>query len=80
MKAAMNIDMPMAKGIVDQEFLEKNNVVQKRRAVNPLGNFWKQNLNQIFKDFWGTVSEGVFVSASVLQVDSYEYSDKKAKN
>ena len=51
MKAAMNIDMPMAKGIVDQEFLEKNNVVQKRRAVNPLGNFWKQNLNQIFKDF-----------------------------
>ena len=51
MKVAMNIDMPMAKGIVDQEFLEKNNVVQNRRAVNPLGNFWQQNLNQIFKDF-----------------------------
>ena len=51
MKAAMNIDMPMAKGIVDQEFLESHNVVQNRRAADPLGNFWKQNLNQIFKDF-----------------------------
>ena len=55
MKVAMNIDMPMAKGIVDQEFLEKNNVVQNRRAVNPLGNFWQQNLNQIFKDFWASL-------------------------
>ena len=41
----------MAKGIVDEAFLEKNRVVTKRKNVNPLGNFWQQNLNQIFKDF-----------------------------
>ena len=40
MKVAMSIDLPMAKGIVDEEFLEKNKVVNNRRAVNPLGNFW----------------------------------------
>ena len=51
MQAAMNSNMPMAKGIVDTAFLEKNRVVKKRKAVNPLGNFWKQNLDQIFKDF-----------------------------
>lgn len=47
----MNIDMPMAKGIVNEAFLEKNRVVAKRKKVNPLGNFWQQNLDQIFKDF-----------------------------
>ena len=52
MQAAMNVDMPMAKGIVDDAFMEKNNVVTKRKAVNPLGNFWRQNLDLIFKDFW----------------------------
>ena len=51
MQAAMNIDMPMAKGIVDSAFLENNNVVKNRKAVNPLGNFWQQNLDEIFKDF-----------------------------
>lgn len=51
MQAAMNVDMPMAKGIVDDAFMEKNNVVTKRKAVNPLGNFWRQNLDLIFKDF-----------------------------
>ena len=45
MQMAMNSNMPMAKGIVDADFLEKNNVVQKRRAGNPLGNFWQQNLD-----------------------------------
>ena len=40
MQAAMNMDMPMAKGIVDNEFLENNNVVKNRKAVNPTGNFW----------------------------------------
>ena len=48
----MNINLPMAKGIVDEAFLEKNRVVAKRKNVNPLGNFWQQNLNHIFKDFW----------------------------
>ena len=47
----MNINMPMAKGIVDEAFLEKNKVVTKRKGVQPLGNFWNQNLDQIFKDF-----------------------------
>ena len=51
MQAAMNIDMPMAKGIVTDAFMEKNNLVTKRKGVNPLGNFWNQNLDQIFKDF-----------------------------
>jgi len=51
LEAAMNINMPMAKGIVDEAFLEKNRVVPKRKSVNPLGNFWHQNLDQIFKDF-----------------------------
>ena len=51
MQIAMNADMPMAKGIVDAEFLEKNNVVKKRKAGNPLGNFWQQNIDSIFKDF-----------------------------
>ena len=45
MQAALNMNMPMAKGIVDEAFLEKNNVVQKRKKVNPLGNFWAQNLD-----------------------------------
>jgi len=47
----MNINMPMAKGIVDDAFLEKNKLVPKRKKVNPLGNFWSHNLDQIFKDF-----------------------------
>jgi len=51
MQAAMNIDMPMAKGIITDAFMEKNNLVTKRKGVNPLGNFWNQNLDQIFKDF-----------------------------
>lgn len=52
MQVAMNSNMlPSAKGIVDDAFLEKNRVVPKRRKVNPLGNFWQQNLDQIFKDF-----------------------------
>jgi len=51
MQAAMNIDMPMAKGIVDSEFLSKNKVVTNRKAVNPLGNFWNKNLEDIFKNF-----------------------------
>jgi hypothetical protein len=41
MQAAMNVDMPMAKGIVDDAFMEKNKVVSKRKNVNPLGNFWR---------------------------------------
>lgn len=51
MQIAMNTNMPMAKGIVDEKFLENNNVVQKRKAGNPLGNFWQQNIDSIFKDF-----------------------------
>ena len=51
MQAVMNADMPMAKGIVDDAFMEKNRVVAKRKQANPLGNFWTQNLDQIFKDF-----------------------------
>ena len=51
MQAVMNADMPMAKGIVDDAFMEKNRVVTKRKQANPLGNFWTQNLDQIFKDF-----------------------------
>lgn len=52
MQAAMNIDMPAAKGIVNDAFLEKNRLVPKRRKVNPLGNFSNYILDQIFKDFW----------------------------
>ena len=51
MQAAMNMDMPMAKGIVDSAFLENHRVVQKRKGCDPLGNFWNQNLDAIFKDF-----------------------------
>lgn len=52
MQAAMNIDMPMAKGIVDEAFMENHPmVVQNRKAVNPLGNFWNANIDEIFKDF-----------------------------
>ena len=51
MQAVMNADMPMAKGIVDDAFMEKNKLVTKRQKKNPLGNFWTQNLDQIFKDF-----------------------------
>ena len=51
MQAAMNIDMPMAKGIVDEAFMENHRVVQNRKAVNPLGNFWNSNLDEIFKGF-----------------------------
>ena len=36
----MNINMPMVKGIVDTAFLENNRVVQNRKSVNPLGNYW----------------------------------------
>ena len=45
MQAAMNSNMPMAKGIVDDAFIEKNRLVPKRRKVNPLGDFWAQNLD-----------------------------------
>lgn len=51
MQAAMNMDMPMAKGIVDADFMEKNRVVQFRTAKNPLGNFQNYILDEIFKDF-----------------------------
>jgi hypothetical protein len=45
MQAALNINMPMAKGIVDDAFMEKNRVVNQRKKVNPLGNYWQQNLD-----------------------------------
>ena len=51
MQAAMNINMPMATGIVNDAFLEKNNVVKNRKGINPLGNFWNHYLDEIFKDF-----------------------------
>ena len=51
MQAALNINVPMATGIVNEAFIEKNRVVPKRKKVEPLGNFWSQNLDQILKDF-----------------------------
>ena len=52
MEAAMNSKMPAIKTILDQEDLvKKYNLVHNRKNVSPLGNFWKQNLETIFKDF-----------------------------
>jgi len=51
MQAAMNINMPMAKGIVDDAFMERNKVVSHRKKVDPLGNYWNQNLDRIFQNF-----------------------------
>lgn len=49
-EAAMD-NMPMAKGIVNPAFLEKNRVVTNRKNASPLGNFWHQNIEDIFRDF-----------------------------
>ena len=51
MKNVMNNDLPISKGIIDDAFLEKHKLVQRRQPKNPLGNFWKHNLNKVFKDF-----------------------------
>ena len=52
-----NTSQPLiSKGILDTNFLDKHKLVHRRQAKNPLGNFWKYNLNKIFKDFWWTIS------------------------
>ena len=53
MEAAMNINLPAARGIINPYNNSTANIkiAYQRKNVSPLGNFWRKNLEDVFKDF-----------------------------
>ena len=54
MEAAMNINLPAARGIINPHNNSTANIkiAYQRKNASPLGNFWRRNLEDVFKDFW----------------------------
>ena len=53
MEAAMNINLPAARGIINPHNNSTANIkiAYQRKNCSPLGNFWRKNLEDVFKDF-----------------------------
>ena len=53
MDAAMNINLPAARGIINPHNNSTANIkiAYQRKNASPLGNFWRRNLEDVFKDF-----------------------------
>ena len=53
MEAAMNINLPAARGIINPHNNSTANIKisYQRKNASPLGNFWRRNLEDVFKDF-----------------------------